>query len=498
MERVFFTRIAALAVGGGAAWWGVRHQKKVVETLREYFFTPTAPESLALARIFIFGVFLRHAIESPAVWYTQIPDYFRRLRMGWEWLENALPAIYSALPAARLVLIATAALAVLGLGTRVVTVVASVLGVFVFAIPTMYFKVGHDLHGQVLVAMIIASAPCGDALSVDSWLRRRRGAPRFGRSVAYTIPMRFAWLVIGTMYLFPGLWKIWESGDLYMDGSAIQDNILAQYRNLPDFYPLFRVDHARLLLVVLGTATLVFETGYFFAMFHPTTRVIAALGIAGFHLGVGLTMEIWFDSFFPLLPLLDLPDILSGRRLRPLAMRVPWTRSLIETYPEMTDRGKYSMPRDSGAFPFLVGSLFVLGMFVAGLALINSFPIGVYPRFAGRGRHFDDPIPETSAVKEVFVRQADGQETRVPDEELLPMRRVTGMLIDTIVDSHRKKDRKRLRRFQALLGRIVRESKPALIKEGSNVVIYECTYLADPDARRNAEPTREELLNWEL
>jgi hypothetical protein len=487
-------RLVAIVLSLAAGGLAVRRQRALVEVLREFFLTPSVPENVALVRIVAFASILFKAVHSPAVWYASLPDAFRTVRYGWEWLQDALPFLYGSLGLLRSVLIVAAVLSVVGLFTRVAMIVASTLAVFVLAVPTFYFKVNHDMHVQTLVALVVAFAPAGDALSLDAVLRKRRGFPRFGRSVAYTLPVRFAWLLVGTMYFFPGLWKLWDAGDLWLDGSALKNILVGQYAELPDFYPMIRADRSRLLLVVMGTATLVVEIGYVFAVFRRTTRVIMAVSAAAFHIGVGFTLDIWFDFVFPMIALFDFPEILDRRYTRPMVARIPPLQRWVDDRTRLDGLPSLASTRDTGAAPFLVGSLLVLGMTVAGLTLINSFPIGVYPRFAGRAPRFSEPVAEKSTFVEVFVKQADGSEQRLTEDDFHPLNRDYRFVVAQLVDAKSRRDARKRRRCEALLSRVIRENRPALVRAGATIVLYRSEYLLDPDLRKGARPTREEVL----
>jgi hypothetical protein len=145
----------------------------------------------------------------------------------------------------------------------------------------------------------------------------------------------------------------------------------------------------------------VVEVGFFVALFHRQARILAALSAAGFHVGVGLTMDIWFDFWWPMVVLIDFPGV---TRVGPWAARLarlderPWPLGFAA-------RPSAVAPAGSGAGAFVVGSTLVLSMFVAGLAPVDSWPVAVYPRFQNR----TPDIPEEGYLFEYWKKKPDGE-----------------------------------------------------------------------------------------
>jgi hypothetical protein len=104
-------------------------------------------------------------------------------------------------------------LACLGLGTRIATVVAFILGFYLLGVPQSMGKI-HHFDGIVVVTMgILAVSRCGDAFSLDAWLRRKRAdAPRVAPSPEYAWPVRLIQVALALLFFAAGLAKLRYGG----------------------------------------------------------------------------------------------------------------------------------------------------------------------------------------------------------------------------------------------------------------------------------------------
>jgi hypothetical protein len=140
--------------------------------LDELLGRPVSMRSLALVRVLAGPVVLLHLqpfltdaldgriysdafYEPYAAWYPELP---RALYVGLLWL-----AVVSA--------VAMTA----GLLTRVATVTTFAIVAYNLLLSTTHFH--NNRAYLVIVLAVLAVAPCGRELSVDAWLRRRRGLP---------------------------------------------------------------------------------------------------------------------------------------------------------------------------------------------------------------------------------------------------------------------------------------------------------------------------------
>jgi hypothetical protein len=366
-------RVGAALFFVGLFWFGVRERKRLAPWLRSYFLAPTSPVTIGLFRIVLFALLWNGVRGAHPEWFAAFPPDLRAPPFGWD-LVGDLPFHAGAAVSARRLLLATSIAATLGLFTRVTVPISALLAVYVLGLPQCFGKVTHGGHARMLCALALALSPCGDALSLDALIRRLRGHAAPPPSSAYTLPVRVAWLLVGTTYLFPGLWKLLESGDLWFSGRQLLSELHRRWSVTPDFQPWFRVDRHPWALALLGTATIALEIGFVFAMFERRARVLAACSAVGFHLGVAAVMGIRFPPYVPLLVLVEVPEnVLMTVRAR----LVKW-----KTFAWVVERSPFPARRVTTS-AILLGIL-LFGQVAAGVTKTSSWPISVYPTFSAR------------------------------------------------------------------------------------------------------------------
>lgn len=370
-------RVGTLAVTLALLALAVRERRRLVPWLRDYFLAPTSPATLGLLRVVLLALLWNATRDVAPEWHAALPAELRDPPFGWDLLGDA-PFHPELAKRAQELLLVTSAAATLGLFTRVSVPLSALLGVYVFGLSQCFGKVNHGSHARMLAVLALSFAPCGDALSLDALLRRLRGRPAAPPSAAYTLPVRVIWLLVGSTYLFPGLWKLLQSGDLWLTGEQLRYELYRRWGAAPDFRPLFRPDEHPWSLPLLGAGTIVLEIGFIFAMLERRARIIAALGAVGFHLGVAAVMGIRFPPYAPLLVLLEVPE-----RWRAFGAK-------------LSERMLARLPAPSRPFPrrrfgasLVVCGVLLLGQTVAGLTKTSSWPISVYPTFAARKGSID-------------------------------------------------------------------------------------------------------------
>jgi Vitamin K-dependent gamma-carboxylase len=386
-------RTAALVCAAVAVLVAVVERRALLRVLRTFFLEPGSAVGLALMRITVFWLLFEYASPEWVLRFTSLPEVLRKLPDGWGWLAPVLPFDATSARAITIAFGIASGCAVAGLCTRVTAPIAALLGLYVMGVPNFYGKIDHAAHCTALSALILAVAPCGDALSLDRLWRRYRGQAPPPLSAAYTLPLRFCFLILGTVYLFPGLWKLWRAGDTWLTGVQLPALLRAHWSKNPDFVAPFRVDDSPLLMQVLGAATLLFEIGFIFLLFNRWTRVLAAFSAVVFHWSISVLMGIRFHILYPLVLLYDLPglpDALAARfpRLsRPFAAAAGAVRARIDEqlsrwFGEVATSPPSRMPR--WIAPALAGSVLFGAQLVAGALAIDSWPIAVHPRFDRR------------------------------------------------------------------------------------------------------------------
>jgi hypothetical protein len=381
-------RAGAGIVFFGLLQWALFRRARLLPWLREYFLAPVPPGTLGLLRFVLLALLWNEARMANPEWHAALPSELRAPPFGWEQL-GSLPFDVGAVESARDLLVVVSAAAALGLFTRVTVPLSALLAVYVLGVPQCFGKVNHGGHARMLAVLALSLAPSGDAFSLDSLFRRLRGQPSAPPSAAYALPVRAIWLLIGTTYLFPGLWKLLESGDLWITGEQLRFELYRRWGSAPDFRPLVRPDLHPWSLPLLGTATLVLEVGFIFAMFERRTRVVAALGAFGFHLGVAGVMGIRFPPYVPLLVLIEAPHQWGawGKRCsegwEAAMSRVSAWLSAQALVPRLSAPSHPFPPRGAGASAVLCGTL-LAAQFAAGVTQTSSWPISVFPTFSSR------------------------------------------------------------------------------------------------------------------
>jgi HTTM domain len=222
------------------------------------------------------GRIYRDAFYEPyAAWYPELP-----------------PALYGGLLAVGVV--ASVAMS-LGVWTRVAT--AATLGVVTY---NLFLSTTH-LHSNraylVIVLAALAIVPCGRELSVDAWLRARRGLPALDpRSPAWSLwLLRFEAAVV---YGASGLSKLVD-GDWF--GGTVTWHRLVQVRDQLDASPLpawavsLLVD--RSFHTVAAKVIVLTELFIALGLWRRATRYAAVWVAVAFHLAIQLSASVQVFSY---------------------------------------------------------------------------------------------------------------------------------------------------------------------------------------------------------
>jgi predicted DCC family thiol-disulfide oxidoreductase YuxK len=231
-------------------------------------------------------------VWAPTSFYRHIPYYV---------LANAKLAHAMALADVLLI-----ALALVGFFTRTTLTLATVMSLYLFGLPENLGKVHHFQHIEWFMALL-AAGPSGEMLSVDAVIAAIRRADRgeVGLEVsrrAALSTLRYAWIMIGLLYLGSGLAKL-HSAWLYHWVS--NDNLrhimwrmwFERRMYSPGFTLPIRVDKLPgLVLELAGAGVITLETGFLaLVLFRWSRRFLILAGLA-FHAGNGLVLGIWFSS----------------------------------------------------------------------------------------------------------------------------------------------------------------------------------------------------------
>lgn len=335
-----------------------------------FFAVSTSALNLAIFRIAVFGGLLYVGGTHPnhATWFSSVPEVLRVAPPGWEGALRALipsdPVLVASLHAAFLV---SATLAMIGQWTRVTTWLAVITGLITLGLPQFFGKLNH-FHHLWWFGLLLATSPCSDALSLDSWRRGSfwRGAPT---GPEYAVPIRFVWLLIGLIYFFPGLWKLSSCGLEWILSDNLQWLLYDKWTELGGFLPFWRIDRVPLAYRTAALGTILFEICFLPALLVPRLRGLAVMGGLLFHWSTWVFMGINFVLL-----------------LICYVAFIDWAAVLRSTTPQGPSRPVAKISPTGPRRRYLVqttvaGSLLLVANGLCGTLGVDSWPFAVYPRF---------------------------------------------------------------------------------------------------------------------
>ena len=469
MARTFMTRLGMAWFVLLAGWLGWRHRTGLASGLRRFLGERDLPFNLGVFRITVFWMlFSFGAADDPAL-YSSLPASMHFPPVGLGPVLAKLPASPELANNLMLVFRVGCVLGMLGLFSRTVAVVVTLLALYLLGLPQMFGKVNHSHHLVWFVA-ILAASRSGDALSIDALLRRWRGRPAPEPAVGYALPLRITWLLLGLVYFFPGFWKLWGGGVDWIFGDHLRYQMYHLWSTHENYRSMTWLSDSKVLVTLGGIGTVVFELSFIALVLFRRTRPLAALAGLGFHASMALILRIGFFtlqlSYVSLIDwrrLLERLGLLNARTFDP------------------TSRGP---ARGPSPLPVaIVGVVIIAPVLLLGFrGENNGWPFACYPRFSY-------PIfePERDRI-EYEVTDASGRilEDTTLDEVRRRFRtaRWIGLLRRTLLTEGPELER----RLTALYRLTGREPSP-----GDSVRFYRTTYSTLPEAQE-APPIRRELL----
>jgi hypothetical protein len=441
--------------------------RAIARTVTAFLSETARALDLALARIVVFGSMAWWWLHNDVELFARLPAALIVPPPGLGWTVGWFPPGAETAGWLSIAFVLLCFLAMLGFRTTWSGWSAVLLGVVVMGIPQFYGKIDH-YHHIIWFGALLASSPSGDAWSVDAWSRRRRspGGPPVVASAAYGFPLRVMMLLIGCFYLFAGLWKAIIGGLGWATDGTMQTILQTQWMRI-DWLPAMRVDELGIWTVVGGVAVMIFELGFLAGILVRRTRAWTALAGVTFHLAVLLATGINF-----------------------------WT--LLVCYVVFIDTawfhrgvsGDEKTPRSSAAISRGIRHLaaaLVLAAVVSGSLLIDSWPVAVYPTFAG----IAEPRAWTVTLEGMT---ADGQTVSVRPWRSEDLRAAygnsrVGGLVSQVAWAQEPAHRRM--KAEALAG-VVAAVEPRLASVVT-IKIFRELVAVDPD-RWNDPPVRRELI----
>jgi len=444
--------------------------------LLNLFAPAQAPYNLAIFRIFLFASFLFAPELYLSPKYAALPTRLMNQDPGIHWLVSCLPVNEATAQLVLPLLIISCVAASIGLFTRFSTVVAVLLGTYAFGLRELCGQVNHTNNHLIYFAAILALSPCADALSVDSFLKKRGkgNSEEPFNSRMYSLPLRLCWLMLGTIYFFPGIWKLNLVGLKF----AFSDNFArliykAECQSGGHWHPLFPIYNYPLVCQLGALSVMLFEIGFVFLVFVPVLRVLMAAAGMMFH-----TMTVFFLNIrfiilqFSYVALIDWHRLCQryGKRFLPAALTQPVTRTVPAKLHQLAPM-------------LIVGlSMFAVNCYFGVNRIHSGWPFACYPIFCA--------IPaDTMMMMNVEATDKNGNLLNVrPAQHMLSERQ-----IPTPPRSHHTAAGKanQVRWFQTLWDKYV-AADPSLAG-ATTVRLYEDTLNILPEHRKD-NPIKRNLL----
>jgi uncharacterized membrane protein YphA (DoxX/SURF4 family) len=264
--------------------------RRLVGRFDELLGRPVSMRALALLRVLTGPVVLLHlrpflsdsldgrtyrdAFHEPyAAWYPQLPD---AVYVGLLWLAAVAAVAMS-----------------LGVLTRLATATTFGIVAYNLFLSTTHF---HNNRAYLMIVLgVLAVAPSGRELSVDAWLRRRRGLPPLERS-APAWPLWLLRFECAAIYGASGLSKLldpdWFGGTVtWQRVTRARDELGA----LPDWAVSVLTDHS----FHTGAAKFIVLTELFIAagLWWRGTRYLAVWVAVVFHVSIEASASVQIFSF---------------------------------------------------------------------------------------------------------------------------------------------------------------------------------------------------------
>lgn len=272
-----------------------------------FWFTAAEPTNLAVCRILIYAVLLIRYLILP----LKVGAFSQMSMAFWKPIPLLGHFMFPVLDGTWLKIfevtwLISLGLCSVGLFTRLNTAVAFLLGFYLLWIPHNFGKLHHTDMITILVLGTMMLARCGDALSVDALLlKRRQGFSEIKRPVSgeYTWPIRTVWLIMATIFFAAGVAKLRHSGLawVFSDNMAVK-LIKMNFMAYIDYPPLLNwglyLGRYVWLCQILAGVTLLAELTYPLVLFSRRARRL--LAPAMFFIFLGSTL-IFLPSFIELL-----------------------------------------------------------------------------------------------------------------------------------------------------------------------------------------------------
>lgn len=475
--RIQISRLMVIASGAAGLCIAILERERLVRAVRDLLNQERDPINLAIFRIVVFWQiynicdfdFIAKIASLPVgLQYppqTAIPRIWHLAPLAlWPAHTISIATIVAAGKAMKWAAVAGA----VGLYSRTSAALVSFFFLWAWARLQWYGKVDH-LHHLLWFALLLAVSPCGDILSVD-WLIARGWRNPVAPGRQYGMPLGFAMMLMGVIYLFPGLWKICRSGLDWALSDSPKLMMYQEWRLYGDWLPSFRFDQHPFLYHTGTLCVLLFELSFLFLLLGKRTRILAGFLGVGFHIMTYMILNIEFETlrncYVVFVDWGRIRQWLRKRYAQP--MKIPLSRPA----PVMATA--------------VAGTFLVAGNVWAGaMRAMDGWPLSCYPPFDG----LSQPYYRTLRIQ---LTMKDGsQRVIVADEYRTVYRNRWNNLLQRILQE--RDEKQRLRKL-ALVWSVVSATDPTM-GEVRHLRFYEVRSFVAP-SHWHEEPDDPQTL-WE-
>ena len=234
---------------------------------------------------------------TPAMWHPM--SFYRLLPISF--LGNV--EFDRLLAVANIVLIV---LGIVGFWTRFSIGLAMLISLYGFGLMDDLGAVSH-YHHTIWFMALLAAGPSARLLSIDALIVGMKSADKGSIEAAFDSSaalwtLRYTWLLMGALYVGPGISKLQSSlTDHWVNSTNLRNIMWREWLKGHWYHPhfgwLIRADTLpSWILAILGASAVAFELGFIFTVFFRRARPPLAFWGTAFHLGNLLVLKIWFST----------------------------------------------------------------------------------------------------------------------------------------------------------------------------------------------------------
>ena len=274
-----------------------------------FYFRPGSPVALGALRIIFFacviGLFVIFDPLNRWNASTVQPQTYRPIGLL-DW-TNAPLMSQSRVDVLFGVFVVGNVLAMVGLLTRTSAMLAGLTGLYLYAMPSSFGKVGHGNMLLLFTTFTFALSRAGDALSFDAIISRLRGKTPPGwakeyRSGEYTWPIRTVWLFMTLIFFATGIAKLrWGGYDWLFTphlASTIRQHYLLPGGAAPSSQIGLWIAQFEWLCIATAWLTVFVELFFPLALLNKWGRLFFPTAMFCLQFGIGWSMGIFFWTFF--------------------------------------------------------------------------------------------------------------------------------------------------------------------------------------------------------